>query len=395
MAKKKKAAGIKSSDPNGFDALIKDFTAEWGDIGGLGYTYADPERIPTGIFELDLALGGGIPMGNCIEIYGMESSCKTSVALKIIANFQKLHPTKKCAFISVENTFDSGWARKLGVDMDKLYVIIPDYGEAAVDMVEDLLMSPECGIVAIDSLAGLLTTRELEKTASTRDVGGPAYLVTQLMRKVIGAQSRQKKRGNFPTFIGLNQLRSKIGSYGPNPEDTTGGRALKFFMSLRLRLYAKDEKDPKYHKFLAVRKLLNFSIKKHKFPITNTSGNDIKLCVIPYKGLKVGDVDDFKIICEYLMEHGILEKKGAKWLFNGEKEFSNLKDLKKMFDDDLEYATSIKGSIIETEKEKANREAEFAETTGEDAEDDGDEEAPTKSSRKSKTKPDAEESEEA
>src|ERR1035437_6103928 len=255
-----------------FDTLVKGFTKEFGQIGGKGYDYPEVPRIPTGWFPLDLAMGGGFPLGKIAEVYAAEGSLKTTLALKLIASHQKLYPKKKCAFFAIEDAaWDKKRAEKLGVDVENTYVIEADYGESAIDMVEDLLGSPECGVVVFDSLAALLTTRELSKSAETRDVGGPAFLVTQLMRKVVGGIICARKLGNHPTFIGVNQLRSKIGAYGPNPEDTAGGRALKYMCSTRLRLYAKDEKDPKYHKFLPVRKLVNFGIKKHKFPIVMSS----------------------------------------------------------------------------------------------------------------------------
>ncbi len=375
------------SDGESFDQLLKGFQKEFGKIGGRGFDYPEVPRLPTGWFPLDLALGGGIPLGKIMEVYGMEGCLKTTLAYKLIANHQRQFPKKKCAFFAIEDAaYDKKRAEKMGVDTDALYVIEPDYGESAIDMVEDLLGSPECGIVVFDSLAALLTTRELSKSAETRDVGGPAFLVTQLMRKVVGGIVRARKLGNHPTFIGINQLRSKIGAYGPNPEDTAGGRALKYMCSTRLRLYAKDEKDAKYHKFLPVRKSVNFGIKKSKFPIVATSGTDMKICMIPYKGLKVGECDDFKLLCQYMMEHDILKKDAKdKWEFDG-KVLGNLKDLKVMFDEDPDTKDEVCTAIIDIEKDKANREEGFEDTKGDDGEEDSTEEEPEDEDRKGKKK---------
>ena len=137
-----------------FKELATTFQKDYGNtVGGQGYGYAEIPRQPTGYFPLDLALGGGLPMGKFIEIYGKEGSCKTSLALKTIATAQKLYPDKKNAWFDIEDTFDPKWASYFGVDVDKLYIFKPDYGEAMIDMTEGLLGSPECGIIVIDSTA--------------------------------------------------------------------------------------------------------------------------------------------------------------------------------------------------------------------------------------------------
>lgn len=273
--------------------------------------------------------------------------------------------------IIAHNTYDKKWARKLGVDVDNLYMFVPDYGEAAIDMIEGLLASPECGLVVLDSLAALVTTRRLDNSAEKRDVGGPAFLVTDLLKMTIHTLARATKEIRersedepLPTFIGLNQIRIKIGGYGGNPESTPGGEANKHLVSLQLRLYGKEVKDPKYHKDLPCINDTTFSVKKKKFPIVSTQG-DFQMALIPHKGLKVGECDDFNLFKKYMEEHDILKKGKTKWLFAGEEEFSTLKALREMFLENPEVEHEVKLAIIEAEKEKANGDESYDLETGE------------------------------
>lgn len=302
-------------------------------------------------------------MGKATEIFGKNGSCKSNLCLKIIANAQKLFPDKKNVWLDFEGTFDPKWAKKFGVDVDALYYYRPDCGEDAIDIVEALLSSPECGVVIIDSLGAMTTTRELDNTAGKRDVGGPAFLVTALMRKVVAALSRAEKEGYSPTFIGINQVRSKIGAYGPDPMDTPGGHALKHLLACRIRLYGKEVNDAKYSKNLPIKCDVTFQIVKKKFPIVNTKG-DFSMTLIPHKSLTVGDCDDFNLVKKYMEEHNVLTKDKTKFVFMGDQVFGTLKEIRAMFDDDNSLYQEVKDSIIEAEKEVANGEG-YDPTTGE------------------------------
>lgn len=186
------------------------------------------EVIPSGCLELDIALGvGGIPKGRIIEIYGPESSGKTTVALHMIAECQKLGGA--AAFIDAEHALDPGYAKNLGVDTDNLYVSQPDTGEQALEIAEALVRSGAIDIVVVDSVAALVPKAEIEGLMGDSHVGLQARLMSQALRKLAGVIS---KSNSIVVFI--NQLRDKVGVMFGSPETTTGGKALKFYASIRL-----------------------------------------------------------------------------------------------------------------------------------------------------------------
>ncbi|MBR4067540.1 MAG: recombinase RecA [Clostridia bacterium] len=184
--------------------------------------------IPTGCLELDLALGvGGLPRGRVVEIYGPESSGKTTVALHAVAEAQKLGGV--AAFIDAEHALDPVYARKLGVDVDNLYISQPDTGEQALEICEALVRSGAVDIVVIDSVAALVPRAEIEGEMGDSFVGLQARLMSQALRKLTGVISKTNAVAIF-----INQLREKVGVMYGNPETTTGGRALKFYASVRM-----------------------------------------------------------------------------------------------------------------------------------------------------------------
>ena len=186
--------------------------------------------VPTGSLGLDLALGiGGLPRGRIIEIYGPESSGKTTLALHVIAEAQKLGGT--CAFVDAEHALDPTYARKLGVDLDNLLISQPDAGEQALEITDTLVRSGAIDVLVIDSVAALVPRAELEGEMGDSHMGLHARLMSQALRKITGSVSKSKC-----ILIFLNQIRMKIGVMFGNPETTTGGNALKFYASIRLEI---------------------------------------------------------------------------------------------------------------------------------------------------------------
>ena len=186
------------------------------------------EVIPTGSISLDIALGiGGLPRGRVVEIYGPESSGKTTLALHAIANAQKAGGI--AAFIDAEHAFDAEYAKKLGVDIDALLVSQPDTGEQALEIMDMLIRSGALDIVVVDSVAALVPRAEIEGEMGDSHMGLQARLMSQALRKITGALHQSKT-----TAIFINQLREKIGVFFGSPETTTGGKALKFYASIRL-----------------------------------------------------------------------------------------------------------------------------------------------------------------
>jgi len=274
-----------------------------GSIMKLGDRPAlDIDSIPTGSLNLDLCLGiGGYPKGRIIEIYGPESSGKTTLALHAIAEVQK--GGGRCAFIDAENAIDPTYARKLGVDIDELILSQPDSGEQALEITEMLIKSGAIDLVVIDSVAALVPQVELDGEMGDSQVGLQARLMSKAMRKLSGVMNRSEC-----TAIFINQLREKVGIMFGNPETTPGGRALKFYASVRLDV-RKGE-----------------AIKNG----TDIVGNKVTIKVVKNKvapPFKVATVDilygvgisHLNEVIDLGADMEIIQKSGAWFAYNGEK----------------------------------------------------------------------------
>ena len=235
MAEKKKAAApaaaVATDKKKALETALAQIEKNYGKgaIMRLGDDIAvNVEAIPTGSLSLDLALGiGGVPRGRIVEIYGPESCGKTTLALHIVASAQK--SGGEAAYIDVEHALEPAYARALGVDIDNLLISQPDTGEQALDITEALVRSGAVDVVVVDSVAALLPRSELEGEMGESSVGVVARLMSQALRKLAGAISKTNT-----VVIFINQLREKIGVMYGNPETTPGGRALKYFSSVRI-----------------------------------------------------------------------------------------------------------------------------------------------------------------
>lgn len=231
MAEKKvKDAPAPSGKSQALDLALAQIEKQFGkgSIMRLGEAHAiDVETIPTGSLSLDLALGGGIPRGRIIEIYGPESSGKTTVCLHVLAEVQKSGGT--AAIVDAEHALDPAYAKRLGVDTDKLLISQPDSGEQALEVVETLVRSNAVDIIVVDSVAALVPQAEIEGDMGDAHMGLQARLMSQALRKLTAAISKSQT-----TVIFINQIRMKLGVMFGNPETTTGGNALKFYSSVRL-----------------------------------------------------------------------------------------------------------------------------------------------------------------
>ena len=218
---------------DGLESILKDISKQYGEgsVMLLGEAPSmDIDVVSTGSLGLDFATGiGGYPLGRVVEIYGPESSGKTTLAIHAVAEAQKIG--LKCAYIDAENAFDREYAANLGVEVDKLYFAQPDCGEDCLEIATKLISSGQIGVCVIDSVAALIPKAELEGAIGDARVGLQARLMSQALRKMVGII---KKSNCLCIFI--NQLREKIGVMFGNPETTTGGNALKFYASMRLEV---------------------------------------------------------------------------------------------------------------------------------------------------------------
>jgi recombination protein RecA len=256
------------------------------------------EAIPTGALSLDLALGvGGVPRGRVTEIYGPESSGKTTICLHVIAEAQRLGGT--CAFVDVEHALDPDYAERIGVAVDELYVSQPDTGEQALEIAEALVRSGAMDVVVVDSVAALVPRAEIEGDMGDSHMGLQARLMSQALRKLSGAIAQSNT-----AMIFTNQLRQKIGVMFGNPETTTGGMALKFYASVRLDVRRIESIK---HQGNVIGSRTKVTVKKNKVaPPFRTAEFDIMY----NEGIsKAGDLLDVAV------EHEIVQKRGAFYTF--------------------------------------------------------------------------------
>ncbi|ANI88907.1 recombinase RecA [Arachidicoccus ginsenosidimutans] len=286
------------------------------------------EAISTGSIGLDTALGiGGLPRGRVIEIYGPESSGKTTLATHVIAEAQK--KGGMCAIIDAEHAFDSSYAQKLGVDVDSLLISQPDYGEQALEIADRLILSGALDVVVIDSVAALVPKGELEGEMGDSKMGLQARLMSQALRKLTATIS---KTNTICIFI--NQLREKIGVMFGNPETTTGGNALKFYASVRLDIRRSAQiKDGD----AAIGNRVKVKVVKNKVaPPFRATEFDI----IFGQGIsKIGEIIDMGV------ELGIVGKSGSWFSYNGSKLGQGRDAVKQLLMDNPELSNEIEGKI--------------------------------------------------
>lgn len=310
--------------------------------------YADTPRLPTGIFPLDLASGGGFPMGRVSLVYGPESSNKTNITLKAIAAGQVMYPDKVAVFVDAEGSYDPDWAALMGIDTSRLIVMSPEYAEQAVDMVEGFLYAKDVFCVVLDSVAALCTQNEVESSAEKMAVGGASAVVGKMFRKATVSFNRMRNQGLMPpAFIGINQIRHKIGVMFGNPETMPGGNAPKFASSFTVRVYGKNEMDKKIHPVMPAWKNVSFIIQKWKMPILATHGEfNMLMMHAPTLGEKPGWVNDWNTVSSYLKELDYLTKgeKGG-WSMFGET-YPTLVACKDALYSDPEVLQEAKAEII-------------------------------------------------
>ena len=336
MAKKsQEAVGDSKTDDGKKQALnlaLSQITKQFGDgsIMKLGdQSKIDVELFSSGSLALDLALGGGYPKGRIIEIYGPESSGKTTLALHAIAEIQK--QGGQAAFIDAEHALDPAYARKIGVNTGDLLISQPDNGEQALEICETLVRSGAVDLIVVDSVAALVPQAEIDGDMGDAQMGLQARLMSQAMRKLTGIISKTKA-----TVIFINQIRMKIGVMFGNPETTTGGNALKFYASVRIDIrrigQIKDGENVSGNrtKIKVVKNKIAAPFRTAEFDIMYNEGVS-----------KTGDVLDLAV------SHGVMEKAGAFLKYNGETLGQGREAVKKLFKEKPELMAEIEAKVRE------------------------------------------------
>ncbi len=344
MAKKEsKTMAKKSADDSGrkeaLDLAVSQISKQFGDgsIMKLGDAYKiNVETSPSGTLSLDLALGGGYPRGRIIEIYGPESSGKTTLALHAVAEIQKAGGT--AAFIDAEHALDPQYAGRLGVNINDLLVSQPDNGEQALEIVETLVRSNAVDVIVLDSVAALVPQAEIDGDMGDSLPGLQARLMSQALRKLTGIINKSKA-----TVIFINQIRMKIGVMFGNPETTTGGNALKFYASQRLdirrigQIKQGDDVIGNRVRVKIVKNKIAPPFRQAEFDIMYNEGIST-----------TGDVLDLAVM------HDIVQKSGAFYKYNNETIGQGREAAKKYLKDNPDKLAEIDGKVRQSVADKEN-----------------------------------------
>ncbi len=300
-----------------------------GSVMKLGeFKAMEIEAIPTGALSLDIALGiGGVPRGRIIEVFGPESSGKTTLALHIVAEAQKMGG--EAAFIDAEHALDPVYAKKLGVDIDNLIVSQPDTGEQALEITESLVRSGALDVIVVDSVAALVPKAEIDGDMGDSHMGLQARLMSQALRKLAGAINKSKT-----VIIFINQLREKIGVMFGNPETTTGGRALKFYASVRLDI-RKIENIKQDGEFKGSRVRVKVVKNKVAPPF-----REAEFDVVYGEGIsKAGNILDMAVNLD------IIEKAGSWFSYNGDRIGQGRENVKKWLTENPDVLAEVEQKV--------------------------------------------------
>ena len=319
-----------------------------------GSDYPDMERIPSGIFALDLATGGGFPRRRISVIYGPEGSGKSNLALLALAMHQRLYPDLTCVYIDLENAFDPVWAARMGVDVDRLFIVRPSHAEQAAQTLDEMLDADDIGMIVFDSLAVMTPAAVLEKDATQKTMGGNAQVIGEMVKKTLQGLMDAEKAGRAPTIIFINQIRHKVGVVYGDPEHMPGGFAPKHAATLSIRLYSKPIMDNAISKVMPVARETTFVLKKARLHALAADGKYV-LITLAHDGFNVGQCDEWNTVLHYLKTAGwVVQGKGG-WTLttNGvSNTYKTLAEIKAALDSDAVGLAKLKSALIQHFREQ-------------------------------------------
>lgn len=321
-------------------------------------------RIPTGCFMLDFALLGGFPQGYITMIYGLESCGKTTACLKGIAEFQKKHPDKVVGWIDAEGMFDSEWAERLGVDVNRMVVATPDYGEQGVDILDEWMGVKSIGLIVVDSLPSLVPMKMLEKSAEDDLMAAHPRLMGKMCSKITSNNQKERREGHWVSIWNINQFRSKVGFVLGNPMTLPGGRQInhipstKLWLKLRKEHMGKDEHGVEVHEYSE--QAFKFEKTKHGSSIKE---GEYQLYLSPKneKGLPEGSYDNVAAVMPFAKKYGFVTGAGQSWTLHTSKtpteKFGSLTKMEEFLYKDQEELDTLMRSIIAHQRKSKGHDA--------------------------------------
>ncbi|NIT54900.1 MAG: hypothetical protein GWN00_01230 [Aliifodinibius sp.] len=309
-----------------------------------GNQFVDFERLSTGIFPFDLALGGGFPQGKMHELRGPESSGKTTLCLCMVALQQKLQLEKQFVWIDAEHSFDSVWAARLGVDLERLHVLTPLTGEQGVDFMEAATSADDVHMIVLDSIAALAPTAEIEGNADRQQVGGNSQLVGRMMRKCMSNLITLSHQEAYPTILFINQIRFKVGVQFGNPETSPGGKTRDHYCNIIARIYGSDVIKKDVSEANPAVKDVTVSLKKWRCPIVGKT-TKFSYVLIPHEDYEVGQSSWVNTTLAYMKKYGLLVKGKSKWEFGGQ-EYKTQQLIIDLLTEDVKLRSEVQAYLI-------------------------------------------------
>ncbi len=313
----------------------------------IASTRPPSKHLPTGIFSLDMSLCGGIPEGYVTLLYGRESSGKTTLGLRLMAQAQRKHPDKVAVMLDVEGTYDPTWGRVHGINNDTMLLVQPNGGEQALDIADSVTRAAETSIVVMDSLAALVPVKELEKSIEDPLVGTAGKMIASFSRKIQNALNEERKRDHQPTVLLINQWRQKIGVFRGDTRVLPGGSSQHYLAAVKLEILNKEVLGKDDMDFEVVgHNEHSFKIKKNKVVNSMRSG-EFQMIVNPSHPLGPGFIDDGRTVATWAKRMGVITGGGGAFQIDGvEGTFRKLDDIVEHFYQDMEWYFGFQRRLI-------------------------------------------------